>query len=79
MDYKHEKKRKTTAWQVMEYISSQHIKCSCNKIHIITAWRENNILRTNLQENQYIFYQIIQIQAMGEKTDYPRKKSSNTI
>ena len=50
-----------------ESISSQQLTGKCNKLHVITARRDKNVVRTNLQENRCIFNQIGHIQAIGEK------------
>ena len=48
----------------MESISSQQRIGKYNKVHVITAHRDRNIVRTNIQENRYIFNQTRKIQAI---------------
>ena len=60
-------KEPTTSQQVLESISSQQLTGKCNRVHIITSRRENDIIITNLQENICIFNQIRHIKAIGNK------------
>ena len=39
----------------------------CNRVHLIKACRDEEIIRTNLQENRCIFNQIRHIKAIGNK------------
>ena len=43
------RKETTTVQQVLEAIPSQQLAVKFNKLHVITARRDNNIYRTNLQ------------------------------
>ena len=60
----------------MEDISGQHLTVKCNKVHFITARRDKNIVRNNIQENRPIFNQIRYIQEIGNKIISLLKKSS---
>ena len=42
------------AQQVLKAISSQQLIVKCNRVHVVTARRDKDIIRTNLQENRYI-------------------------
>ena len=55
------RKDTTTAQQFLEAISIQQLTGKCNRAHVITARRDKEIIRTNLQENIFIFNQIIHI------------------
>ena len=48
----------------MESISSQQRIGKYNKVHVITAHRDRNIVRKNIQENRYIFNQTRKSQAI---------------
>ena len=51
----------------MEYKSSQQLTWKYNSIHVITACRGKNILRTNIEYNISIFNKIIHIQSIWNK------------
>ena len=55
----------TTFQQVLEAISSQQLTGKYNKVHGITARRDKETIRTNIQENRCIFNEIRNIQAIG--------------
>ena len=61
------RKSSTTVQQFMEAISSQQITVKCNNIHVVTALRDNIIVRTDLQLNRSIFDQLRHIQGIGNK------------
>ena len=51
----------------LEAISIQKLTVKCNRLHEITACRDKDIIRTNLQQNRYIFNQIRHIKAIWNK------------
>ena len=53
--------------------STTNIKC--NMVHVITSRRDKEIIRTNIQENIWIFNQIRNTQAIGNKLIILPKKS----
>ena len=53
--------------------SATHRKC--NRVHVITACRDKDIITTNIQENSSILNQIRHIQAIGNKLISIPKKS----
>ena len=59
------RKEPTTVQKVLESILSQKITGKYNIVNVITARRDKDIFRTNIQENICILNQIIQIQALG--------------
>ena len=59
------RKEPTTVQKVLESISSQKITGKYNIVNVITARRDKDIFRTNIQENICILNQIIHIQALG--------------
>ena len=62
-----DRKDSTTVQQFLESISCHKLTGKCNKVHVITAHRDKDIIRTNLQESRCIFNQIRHIQAVGNK------------
>ena len=61
------RKEQTTAQQVLEAISSKQLTGKLNRINAITARREKNLVRTNIQENRSILNQIRHIYTIGNK------------
>ena len=55
----------TTVQQFLEAISIQKLKEKCNRVHVITARRDKDIIKNNLQENVWIFNLIRHIQNIG--------------
>ena len=58
------RKEPTTDQQVLEAIKIQKLTVKYNKVCVITDRRYNKIVRTNIQENRYIFNKIRHIQSI---------------
>ena len=68
------RKKPTSVQNFLEDILSQKLTETFNRVHVITARRDKDIIRTNLQENRCIFNQIRHIQDMGKKLlNLPKK------
>ena len=61
------RKEPTSSHQVLGAISSQKLTRKCNMVHVITARRDKDIIRNNLQENICIFNQIRHIKSLRNK------------
>ena len=67
MDPQYWKKTTNSSNTSHKYISNQKLTVKFNRIQVITYRRDNQNLRTNLQENRFIFNQIRQIKAISGK------------
>ena len=61
------RKEPQTFQKCVEAISSQQLTGTCNRLNVIKACRDKDIIMTNLQENRRIFNKIRHITAIGNK------------